>query len=154
MVTGPERQEADGSHRLSTLASARTKFLNSRYAQRLLPASLLNFLAGLLAGAGLNLLTALETGPTKAPEHAIVIDSLAWIGAAVFAASAAHVAGTAEQHASLSMNRNFPPELNRKMRGDAAAEVSLQFWLFMAFALACVVLAAIRTPLALIVQAA
>jgi hypothetical protein len=146
MVSGPEGQEADGAPSLTVLASARTKFRNSRFTQRLLPASLLNFLAGLLAGAGINLLTAIETGPTSVPGHVIVVDSLAWIGAAMFAASAAHVAETAEQRATLSMSKSFTPELNREIRCEAAAEVSLRFWLYIMITFAFVALAAIRIP--------
>jgi hypothetical protein len=146
MVIEPEPEKPDEVRKLNLLANATTSFRNSNLGQRLLPASLLNFLAGLLAGAGINLLTGLETGPSRVPDRAIVIDSIAWIGAAVFAASAARFSEIAEQRAGLEMGQNFPAELNRQIRCDAAAKVSLQFWLFILLALAFVALAAARTP--------
>lgn len=113
---------------------------------RLLPASLLNFVAGLLAGAGINMLTSVETGPTSVPTHNIVVDSVVWVAAAGFSAAAAHSSETAERRADLASRETYSIELNRAIRREKAAEVGVRFWLFLLAGLACVAYAVSRIP--------
>jgi hypothetical protein len=62
-----------------------------------MPTSLLNFLAGLFAGAGINLLTSLATAPPDAPTTAIEIDAAVWIGAAAATTAWAYVSETIDR---------------------------------------------------------
>lgn len=145
-MSGSEPGVPANSPMRGVLAQAATRFRSSAFTQRLLPASLLNFIAGLLAGAGINLLTSLESGPTSVSARGIVVDSLIWIVAAIFVAAAARVAEAAEQRADLSMSKNFTPELNREIRREIAAEISLRFWLLTLISVAFVAVAFIRIP--------
>lgn len=66
-----------------------------------LPASSsLNFLAGIFAGAGINLLTSVATGPEADVSNAkIAIDSLFWVAAAACLTWAAQVVQRGERNA-------------------------------------------------------
>ena len=132
----------------STGMSLRTRVIGilrrSGLCSRLLPASLLNFAGGLLAGAGISLLTTAEIGQTRLPAHDIAIDSAAWLAAAVFASSAAHVAETADRRADLAISRTFSPQLKQDIRRNEAAKSALRFWLLFLAAIACIGLAASR----------
>lgn len=114
----------------------------------LLPASMLNFVAGLLAGAGINLLTAVEMGPTRTPTRDVVLDSVAWIGAAVFAAWAAHVAEGATRNADLATDKDSDAKMRRAIQRDEALKAAPRFWPVAVAALACIGFAVSQIPLA------
>jgi len=116
-------------------------FRESALAGRLLPPALLNFVSGLLAGAGINLLTGVATGPATVSTRAIIIDSVVWVVAAVFAAGAAHVAEGAERKADLAITERFTAKEKQAIMSSAAAEVAVSFWIQAAFGAVFVVLA-------------
>ena len=79
--------------------------------------SSLNFLAGIFAGAGINLITTVATGP--APDvstGAVDIDSLLWVLAAAFLTWAAQVLQHGERDADLYVDRNFSEAEKREIR--------------------------------------
>jgi hypothetical protein len=88
-----------------------------------IPASLLNFLSGLTAGAGINMLTSLEGGST-AGKGAIILDSVLWIVVAVALAYAAHLSENVEREASLVIDGNLSPEEKKIILKDEASRVS------------------------------
>ncbi|MDN3351648.1 hypothetical protein [Actinomadura sp. DC4] len=114
--------------------------------ERVLPSSLLNFLAGLLAGAGINLLTAVETGPTEVPSGKIVVDSTAWVAASVFAAWAAHIANGAERRADLAMDEHLTAEEKNGIFRTESARISGKFWSLVSLTAASVLLAILLIP--------
>jgi hypothetical protein len=99
--------------------------------ERLLPSSLLNFLAGLLAGAGINLLTAVATGPTDVSSHDVGMDAVFWVVAAAFSASAAHVVEGAVRKAA-AIERTVSSALGEEEQlailRNEAGKVALTFW--------------------------
>lgn len=145
MVNQPDEHAAAAAEP-GRLAQFEKALRNSPLLGRLLPSSLLNFIAGLLAGAGINMLTSVEAGPTSVPTHKIVIDSLGWVAAAGFSAAAAHRAETAERRADLAYSESYGPDLNRAIRREKAAEVAGLFWLFLLLGLACIGFAVSRIP--------
>jgi hypothetical protein len=74
------------------------------------PPSALNFLAGLFAGAGINMLTSVTTGPVDIPRAAIVGDAAMWVLAAAAATWLAHLVS--------EMNH----EIDRQLQDDFDAE--------------------------------
>jgi hypothetical protein len=114
---------------------------------RILPPSLLNFFAGVLAGAGINLLTAAETGPTGVASYKIVADSAAWMAASMFAAWTAHISDRAERKADLAMmNENFTAEEKEAISESEAAKVSRRFWRLIAVTAGWVLVAILLIP--------
>ena len=75
--------------------------------------SLLNFLSGLFAGAGLNLVTQAQTGPLAEPKWTVFLDSVPWIMASVFTAWAGHIVAGAERESDLKI-RDGLTEAERK----------------------------------------
>lgn len=115
-------------------------------AEHLLPPALLNFVAGLLAGAGINLLTSVATGPSSVSTRGIIVDSVVWVVAAIFAASAAHVAEDAGRKADLVITERLRPEEKQAIFRNEAAQVSVRFWILVGFGVAFVVLATALIP--------
>lgn len=62
--------------------------------------SSLTFLAGLFAGAGINMLTSAAIGESGTSTWTIILDSLAWVAAAGFLTSAARRLDAADREAS------------------------------------------------------
>ena len=83
----------------------------------LIPSSLLNFLAGLAAGAGINLLTSIEGG-SNFPKDKIVLDSVVWIVDAMMLAYAAHLAETVEREAALAFDNTLSTAEKRDILRD------------------------------------
>lgn len=108
-----------------------------------IPASLLNFLSGLTAGAGINMLTSLEGGST-ATRGAIISDSVLWILVAVVLAYAAHLSEQVEKEAALVIDGNLSTEEKRIIYKDEASRVArgyrLSLWLSGVLTLAAAVL--------------
>jgi len=74
----------------------------------LLPASSLNFLAGILAGAGINLITSVATGPDSTVSIPLVaLDTALWVVAAGLLTWAAQIVQRGEREADLEINRNL-----------------------------------------------
>ena len=118
-------------------------------AERLLPSSLLNFIAGIFAGAGINLLTAVATGPTDVSTHRIEVDAAAWVIAASFAAWAAHVSEGADRRAAALERRvgsALHGDLQQAVMRNEAVKVAGRFWLLVILSVLCVVLAVALIP--------
>jgi hypothetical protein len=107
------------------------------------PPSLLNFIAGLSAGAGINLLTSLQGSPACEihTNRRIAAVALLWIVAAVFIAWAAHLAEHVEREAALTIERTFTREEKQLVRKDEASKVIWQFWILMGLAAVSVLVA-------------
>ncbi|WP_436523043.1 hypothetical protein [Actinoplanes sp. HUAS TT8] len=75
----------------------------------MLPASSsLNFLAGIFAGAGINLVTSIATGPEgDVSTGKVVLDSAFWVLTAAFLTWAAQVLQNGERDADLDIDRDF-----------------------------------------------
>jgi hypothetical protein len=70
----------------------------------------LTFLAGLFAGAGINMLTSAAVGEAGGTTRMIVLDALAWVAAAGFLTAAAQRLDGAEREASVYiMDPNLSP---------------------------------------------
>ena len=83
-----------------------------------LPASSsLNFLAGIFAGAGINLITSVATGPEGAVVTSeVAADSALWVLAAAFVTWAAQVLQHGERDADLETSPTFSPEERTEIR--------------------------------------
>jgi hypothetical protein len=110
-----------------------------------LPASLLNFLAGLFAAAGISLLIAVETSGTSPQSDGkgqstgqIAIDATVWIAASIFQAWAAHIAEKVDQEANLVIDANIERPLRKLVRADVGREWARPFWILMGLTAACV----------------
>jgi hypothetical protein len=110
-----------------------------------IPASLLNFLSGLTAGAGINMLTSLEGG-SAAGHGAIVIDSTLWVLVAVALAYAAHLSEGVEREAALVIDGNLSPEEKKIIYKDEASRVSRGYKLSLSSGGALTLLATIFIP--------
>jgi hypothetical protein len=112
-----------------------------------LPASLLNFLAGIFAATGIGLLVTLETSGTTVqgdgtvPKSLIAIDAAAWIAASIFQAWAAHIAERVDQETSLVIDANIERPLRELVRTDLGEEWARRFWTLMLLTAVCVVAA-------------
>src|SRR4051812_5745910 len=83
-----------------------------------LPApSSLNFLAGIFAGAGINLITSVATGPDGGISTLkISIDALLWVLAAGFLTWVAQIVQHGERDADLYIDRDFSDTEKREIR--------------------------------------
>lgn len=117
------------------------------FATRLLPSSLLNFLSGLLAGAGINLLTGIVGGSsgTTYIRH-IEWDSAAWVLASSFAALAAHYAEKADDKANLTITPEMSRQLKETIIRDETEQVARRFWAVVAAMVVTTVLAIVFVP--------
>jgi len=92
----------------------------------MIPVSLLNFLSGLTAGAGINLLTSIEGG-SNASHGKIVVDSAVWIVVAMFLAYAAHLTESVEKEASLVIDGNLTAAEKREVYDAHAVPVRWRY---------------------------
>ncbi|GAA2008704.1 hypothetical protein GCM10009838_88670 [Catenulispora subtropica] len=88
----------------------------------MLPPSLLNFVSGLAAGAGINLLTGLSgmPNPSRVPT---ITDSVIWVVDAAFMAHAAHLAEGADRAASLVIDNTLTQDERSAVIDDEAFRV-------------------------------
>jgi len=96
-----------------------------------LPASSsLNFLAGIFAGAGINLITSVAAGPEVAvPMAKIALDSTLWVVAAGFLTWAAQVLQHGERDADLLIAPDFSELERREVRDLHQKKALRQAWL-------------------------
>jgi hypothetical protein len=87
-----------------------------------LPPSLLNFVSGLAAGAGINLLTGLSgtPNPSRIPT---VTDSVIWVVTAAFMAHAAHLAEGADRAAALVIDNTLTQDERSALVRDEESRV-------------------------------
>lgn len=79
--------------------------------------SSLNFLAGIFAGAGINMITSVATGPAGGVSTLkIAFDSVSWVLAAGFLTWAAQLLQAGEREADLQITRTFSPAERRQTR--------------------------------------
>lgn len=103
-----------------------------------IPPSLLNFVSGLAAGAGINLLTSLSGVPTDAHTTTIV-DSIAWICAAVFLAATAQIVDGVERDAALAIDNTLTKAERRAILHDEMTEVRTRYSIAIALSAASLV---------------
>ena len=111
----------------------------------MVPAALLNFLSGLAAGAGINMLTSIEGGST-ASHRAIVSDSLLWIAVAVLLAYAAHLSDTVDREASLVMSDSLTAEERKIVIKEKASPHMRRYTFSFSLGIALTVVAAVFIP--------
>ncbi|MFG1777557.1 hypothetical protein ACGFIG_14130 [Micromonospora sp. NPDC049048] len=82
--------------------------------------STLNFLAGLFAGAGINMLTSVSTSPpdTDVSTGKVALDAALWVVAAGFLTWAAHLFQAAERDADLYIDRDFSEPEKQEIRQE------------------------------------
>ena len=108
--------------------------------------SMLNFLAGLFAGAGINMLTSVATGPPGNISTAkIALDSVLWVVAAGFLTWAARILETADQGAErrisgLKITEEEKQDIIEEYRKTARRRVELAIVLTLLSVLAAVLL--------------
>ncbi|WP_433376055.1 hypothetical protein ACQPZX_07110 [Actinoplanes sp. CA-142083] len=97
-----------------------------------LPApNMLIFVAGLMAGAGINLLTSAAVGETGLGV-VIVADSVAWVAAAALLTWAATLLQNAEREAALLDHRDFTSQQRREILQVAADAVAVRVRILLA----------------------
>jgi hypothetical protein len=108
--------------------------------------SLLNFLAGLFAGAGLNLITQAQTGPLTQPKWAVFTDSVPWIVASIFTAWAGHLVAEAERESDLKIREGLTDVERRAIVLAEQRKVRLKYRRLMAAAFVGFTMALVLTP--------
>lgn len=108
--------------------------------------SLLNFLSGLFAGAGLNLITQAQTGPLTQPKWAVFLDSVPWVLASVFTAWAGNIVAGAEREADLKIRDGFTDVERRAITRAEQRRVEGRYRALMAASIAGFAAALILTP--------
>jgi hypothetical protein len=108
--------------------------------------SLLNFLAGLFAGAGLNLITQAQTGPLTQPQWAVFTDSVPWIAASIFTAWAGHLVAVAERESDLQIREGLTDIERRAIVLAEQRKVRVKYRRLMVGAFAGFALALVLTP--------
>lgn len=108
--------------------------------------SLLNFLSGLLAGAGLNLITQGQTGPLDKPTWSVFLDAVPWLAASVFTAWAGHIVAGAEREADLKIRDGFTDGERRAILRAEQRSIEGKFRALMAAAVVGFAAALVLTP--------
>jgi hypothetical protein len=111
----------------------------------MIPVSLLNFLSGLAAGAGINLLTSIEGGSTASP-HRIIVDSAFWVIVAAGLAYAAHLAETVERGVSLVIDGNLSEAERREVYAAQAGQVRFRYRLILGISGVLTILSIVLIP--------
>jgi hypothetical protein len=91
-----------------------------------IPPALLNFISGLAAGAGINLLTSLS-GLSPSARTTTVVDSVAWLIAAVFLAATAQIVEGVERDAALAIDNTLTKAERHDILHDEMAEVATRY---------------------------
>lgn len=108
--------------------------------------SLLNFLAGLFAGAGLNLITQAQTGPLTQPKWSVFTDSIPWILASVFTAWAGHIVAETERESDLKVREGLTDVERRAIVLSEQRKVRVKYRRLMVASFVGFALALILTP--------
>lgn len=108
--------------------------------------SLLNFLSGLFAGAGLNLITQAQTGPLTQPKWTVLLDSVPWIATSVFQAWAGHIVQGAESEAELLYTAGLTTEERQAIARGEKRKVAQRYKVLMLTSLVTFALALTLTP--------
>ena len=82
------------------------------------PPPALNFLAGLVAGAGINMLTSVATAPGETSTMAIVVDAAVWVLAAASATWLAHVVDEVNREVDRRVHEDFRAREEAGVRRD------------------------------------
>lgn len=108
--------------------------------------SLLNFLSGLFAGAGLNLITQAQTGPLTQPSWTVFLDSAPWIASSVFQAWAGHLVQGAERESELKIKDELTDAERRAVLRAEQRKVQGKYRLLMVLSAVTFVAALVLTP--------
>ncbi|WP_306205003.1 hypothetical protein [Actinoplanes sp. RD1] len=118
-----------------------------RWVARLPAPGLLNFLAGLFAGTGINLLTSSAVGDGGGLSVLTVLDSSAWVLGAALVTVAATMLQNAEAEAALLDSPMFEEAERREIRMLQRRPIARRAVLLMLGGLLSVVLAVVLLPL-------
>ena len=108
--------------------------------------SLLNFLSGLFAGAGLNLITQAQTGPLTQPKWSVFLDSIPWILTSVFQAWAGHIVQGAESEAELLYTSGLTAQERQAIARGEKRKVARRYNLLMGTSVITFGVALVLTP--------
>ncbi|MFL6113147.1 MAG: hypothetical protein ACJ786_17580 [Catenulispora sp.] len=108
--------------------------------------SLLNFLSGLFAGAGLNLITQAQTGPLTQPKWAVFADSVPWVAASIFTAWAGHIVSQSERESELKIREGLTDVERRAIVLAEQRKVQAKYRLLMVAAIFGFAMALLLTP--------
>jgi hypothetical protein len=111
----------------------------------LLPPSLLNFMSGLAAGAGINLLTSISGTPNP-QKWPIVVDSGVWVIAAACMAYAAHLMETADREAALVIDNTLTKRERSAVLRDEESRVRGPYRVSLGLSLVFLILAVLLIP--------
>jgi hypothetical protein len=107
----------------------------------------LNFLAGLFAGAGINMLTSTATGESSTSAGAVALDAVVWVAAAVFMAWVAHRLDAAQRQASFfTTNPYLEPDEKRAEYEKQLDETAPVTALLLGLTLVCLIAATLLLP--------
>lgn len=107
----------------------------------------LTFLAGLFAGAGINLLTSTATGEPGVNAGAVALDAISWVAAAAFLSWVAHRLDATQRQAALYiMDPNLSPAVKQAEHEKQLDEIAGVTTLLLALTLACLVAAVLLLP--------
>ena len=109
------------------------------------PPSLLNFVSGLAAGAGINLMTSLS-GVSQAAHSTTVVDSIAWIVAAVFLAGTAQIVEGVERNAALAIDNRLTKKERIAILRDEMRAVRTRYILTLALSAVSLASAMLLVP--------
>ena len=148
VYTGPRARRArgDGPSRLWRPLATPAASRRYRTVMRILSPSALTFLAGLFAGAGINMLTSVATGPADPPTSAIVVDSAMWVLAAAATTWLAHVEQLVNQKLAYRTTERFDTDEIANVRRDIRAELATRLRLAAATTLLTIVLSLLLLP--------
>jgi hypothetical protein len=102
--------------------------------RRLLPLPVLNFVAGLFAGAGINLLTTVATAPPGTAASGIVVDSALWVVTAGTATWLGHVEAGVDAAVADRTSPRLSLQERNSVRDHVRAEPAIRRRLWLATA--------------------
>ncbi|WP_305785590.1 hypothetical protein [Symbioplanes lichenis] len=117
-----------------------------RWVARLPAPGLLNFLAGLFAGTGINLLTSSAVGDGGGLSALTVLDSIAWVLGAALVTVAATMLQNAEAEAALLDSPMFEEPERREIRMHQRRPIARRAVLLILGGLLSVILAVVLLP--------
>lgn len=105
--------------------------------------SLLNFVAGLLAGAGINLVTSAATEDDPSAARRLCLLAVPWIAASVFLAWAAYMAERADRTSDLLITANHSPDERQEIVKATFRTYARWFQLAVSLVVAAIVVAVV-----------
>ena len=92
----------------------------------MIPSSLLNFISGLAAGAGINLLTSIS-GAADRSKSLTVCDSVIWVVAAAFLAYAGHLSDQVERAVAMVIDNTLTKSEKEAVVSNEESQVKWRY---------------------------